>query len=180
MQCITVGLQTLKSWPQAVWPDQLVGLLFNIWPFATMKIYPIAKNCQGTFKHVPNSKKPNKAICRKFLKFGQSGVIWPNLVAKIWPKWRNLAKSGHKNAITSFHPKVYLHNEFEKVLVPYIAGSNMSNWKHIEYLKLRNQMIAAVLQHLCYGKKVSFDVEINCKTLHGCVMNKWETKTGSN
>ena len=56
--------------------DQLVRLLFQIWPFAAMKINTIMSQiCQSRHSILPNKKKTVKIV-----NFCQSGKISPNLV----------------------------------------------------------------------------------------------------
>ena len=58
---------------------QMVRLLLNIWPFATMKIGPILSQiCLSRFSILPNNEKSK--ICQRLVIFCQSGEISPNLV----------------------------------------------------------------------------------------------------
>ena len=66
--------------------DEMVGLFFNIWPFATMKISPIISQiCHSRLTILPNKNKLSK-IC-------QSGEISSNLATLgpeiVLPTWAN-------------------------------------------------------------------------------------------
>ena len=61
--------------------DQIVGLFFSIWPFATMKISPIMSQIrQSQLSILPNKKWTIKNLPK---------------TGKLLPKWQNFAKSGH-------------------------------------------------------------------------------------
>ena len=63
-------------------------IFFNIWPFLTITICQMPQNiCQHGFTSWQNTQEPLKKLPKTF---------------KIWPKWRNLAKSGHTGLDPTF------------------------------------------------------------------------------
>ena len=72
---------TVRKWFCTEHCDQMVGLFFIIWPFATMKISPIMSQiCQSGLSILPNTKKTFKNL---------------QITCKLLQKWRNYSKSGH-------------------------------------------------------------------------------------
>ena len=80
------GSDSVTRWP---------AHLFNIWPFATMKICPIAQKIgKSRFKILPNTlNKPSK-------------------FPKANKKWLNFAKSGHTVPTVSFRAMTYSQQTF--------------------------------------------------------------------
>ena len=60
--------------------DQMGWLYFNIWPFSTVKLWPIAIFCQNGFKILPNTKTAFEKLPKTFILFSQNGKFSPNLV----------------------------------------------------------------------------------------------------
>ena len=84
--------------------DEMVGLFFNIWPFATMKISPIMSQiCQSRLTILPNKNKLSK-ICQSGEISSNLATLGPEIVLHLG-KWLSYAKRAPP--CRSFHLKSY-------------------------------------------------------------------------